>query len=213
MQAYTNPAFRPAFVSRIPKPTPHRPPEAKDPQPATHLGNAAQQLLKELPSTSHMQPAWQPHALPAGFEPEGALHEAQHAQHRAVQGATDLHTSQGLLDTTVPALSSQHQQHDDSSVWQHDSSVQLFQLPGHEVMSVVWDDDSQVESQQHGIQAAARTAGHALHAGQESMEQGSGARDEEQHHFADGCRRLVAVIEVGSSKHHSQDGRSSTTTL
>lgn len=200
MHAYTNPAFRPAFVSRIPKPAPHQPPQAKDPQPANHPGDVGQQLLKELPSTSHMQPAWQPHALPAGFEPEGALHEAQHAQHGAVQGPTDLHTSRRQLNTTAPASSSQHQQQDGSSVWQHDSSVQLFQQPGHEVMSVVWDDDSRVGSQHHDTQAAARTAGHALHAGQETVEQGSGAGDEEQRHFADGCRRLVAVIEVGQFK-------------
>ena len=198
MHAYTNPAFYPGFVSRIPKPGPQRPSQEKYPQPVHPLGDAAQQLLKELPSTSQMQSAWQLHALPAGVEPTRLLHEAQHAQHRAVQGATDLHTSPQQLDKTVPASSTQHQQlQDDASVRQHDSSAQLFQRPGHEVTSVVWEDDSRVGSQQHDVQAAAITAGHALHAEHESMEQRSGARDEEQRCFADGCRRLVAVIEVG----------------
>ena len=197
MHAYTNPAFHPAFVSRIPKPAPHRPLQAKDPQPATTPGDAAQHFLKELPSTSHMQPAWQAHALPAGFETRKLLHDAQHAQHSVDQGTADLHTSRRQLDLTAPALCSQRQQQDDSSVRQYDSSVQLFQRPGHEVMSIVWEDDSLVGSQQHGIQTAASTAGHDLHAEQQSVEQESGAGDEEQRQFADGCRRLVAVIEVG----------------
>ena len=196
MHAYTNPAFCPAFVSRIPKPAPHRPLQAKGTQPATTPGDAAQHTLKELPSTSHMQPAWPAHALPAGFEPRKLLHDAQHAQHSIDQGTADLHTSRRQPDLTVPALWTQHQQQDDSSVRQYDSSVQLFQRPGHEVMSVVWEDDSLVGSQP-GVQAAASTAGHALHAEQQSVEQESGAGDEEQRQFADGCRRLVAVIEVG----------------
>lgn len=189
MHAYTNPAFHPAFVSRIPKPAPHRPPRAKDPQPDTPPGDAPQQFLEELPSTSQMQPAPQLHASPAGFESQGLLPSAQHAQRSAEQ-----------LDSTTSASATRQQQQDDLSVQQDDSLAQLFQRPGHEVVSVVWQDESSAASQPYDLQAAAMTAGRALHAELHSTQQGSSAEEEEQRGFADGCRRLVAVIEVGQPK-------------
>ena len=126
--------------------------------------------------------------------------EAQHAQHGAVQGSTDLHTSQQQLDRAASASPTQQQQQHGSSVQRDDSSIQLFQRPGHEIVSVVWEDDSLVGSQQHELPAAARLAvhaEHALHAEQNSVHQGSCDEHDEQLYFADGCRRLVAVIEVG----------------
>lgn len=189
MHAYTNPAFHPAFVSRIPKPGPHRPPQPKDPLSDTPLGDAPQQLLEELPSTSHMQPAPQPHVLPAGLESPGLLQPAQHAQHSGVQ-----------LDSVTPSSATRQQQQDDSSVQQDDSLAQLFLRPGHEVVSVVWQEESPVATQPHERQAAAMTAGHALRAELDGIQQGSSAEEEEQRGFADGCRRLVAVIEVGQPK-------------
>ena len=92
MLAYINPAFNPAFVSRIPKPAPLQPP------------------LQELSSTSHMQPAQQqqqlastyvfsqpghgitsfvsnddgPEAEPAGPDPLSGMH-AEHAVHGAAE--------------------------------------------------------------------------------------------------------------------------------
>lgn len=97
MLAYINPAFNPAFVSRIPKPAPLQPP------------------LQELSSTSHMQPAQQqqqqlvstyvfsqpghgitsfesnddgPEAEPASPDPLSSMH-AEHA----VRGAAEQHSN------------------------------------------------------------------------------------------------------------------------
>ena len=57
----------------------------------------------------------------------------------------------------------------------------------------MWEDGSLEESQQPDPQAAAKGAGHASHAELDSLQQGRDAEGD----FADMCRRLVAVIEVG----------------
>ncbi|KAL3131608.1 hypothetical protein ABBQ38_007905 [Trebouxia sp. C0009 RCD-2024] len=202
MQAYANPAFHPSFVSRIPKPAPRQPRQAKNAQPFSPAGEG-QQPLQELPSTSQMQPAVLPHALPAGFETRRLSQEAQQAQHGAGQADRNLLTLRPAVSQIASVSTTQQQREQD------DSTVQLFQRPGHEVVSVVWEEshDRLHESRQHADHAAASSAGHAVHAGPAGhAEMGSlqGVRDAEGQQapdFADMCRRLGAVIEGARVRH------------
>ena len=213
MHAYTNPAFHPAFVSRIPKPAPRHPHHGKQDfqQCATHPqlshdnpkapSGDAQHPLEELPSTSHMQPAQQSHDLPAAFGPLDQVQKAQNAQQGAVQAYAIPISPDAHKQVNVASPSAEEQQHQQQ---QHDSSLQLFQQPGHEVVCVVWEDSA---GQQHDVNSehAARhavPAEHAAHAGLDSIEQREAAEGglEEQRSFGDMCRRLGAVIEVRQRK-------------
>lgn len=189
MHSFTNPAFRPTFVSRIPKPAPIQPPRDLPPP------------LQELPSTSHMQMGPRPEVLPAG-------HPAQeltlHAPERQPAPGTDqLSIDQAKLQEAGEATGLQSidpvrllqlQHHD-----QQRAPGQLFARPGHDILAVISGEEGPSQQQQAaaadpvgGPSQISRDATGAQEQSMGSLE----ALDGDGTHFGDLCRRLVAVIEV-----------------
>ena len=206
MSAYTNPAFHPPFISRIPKPAPMHPTHgSRDPsQPLGHLPAAlrsSQQPLEELPSTSQMQPAPQQHALPAVFEKAATvvLSHGLHPGHHGDQEAKTGNQHSGPPQQQVGRQSAPADQQ------RHASSAHLFHQPGHEVVSVVSEDATPSSRQQDhpaGASEGAATTGEGMHAWTDVWHQQGQQQEEEDGRgrcppsFGESCRRLVAVIEV-----------------
>ncbi len=198
MHSYTNPAFHPAFISRIPKPAPlpH--------QPLRHRSQVlrqSQQPLEELPSTSQMHPAPQQHALPAVFEHTESLSNGNDppAQQEFRQGhSRDQHAAGAEADTQFTSPDRQ----------QRGSASHLFQQPGHAAVSVVSEDCAtprQPAGYARGASQPGVTAQHDMHAEHADLSesQNSGVEQrapegstEVDPSFGDLCRRLAAVIEV-----------------
>jgi len=86
-----------------------------------------------------------------------------------------------------------------------ESSSHLFHQPGHEVVSVVYEDAAPSSHQQEhavGVSHTGEDGLHALHAGPGAfrharvVQQQGGVDDWDESSFGDMCRRLVAVTEV-----------------
>ena len=225
MHAYTNPAFCPAFVSRIPKPAPlhparkpgdpkqisahfkrnprsprlpleHSEPNSQDPKQPSPTPQPATRdplhPLEELPSTSQMQPAVP--AMPAGFESSPKPHRLGALQHAGPEDSDrpQRAAAKHLADAQQCPTSSSH----------------LFHQPGHEVVSVVFEDAAHSSHQQDHVIGVLPAGGHAedsthaLHAGPDSFKNVRAVQQEgevdawDEPGFGDMCRRLVAVTEV-----------------
>ena len=220
MHAYTNPAFCPAFVSRIPKPAPVQPPRKPgDPkQISAHIKPRSPRLPLEQSQHSPQdakQPAGTPQpatrdplhpleelpstsqmqpavpAMPAGFELSLKPHRLGALQH---PGQGDSNRPQQAAAEGV--IDAQHRP---------TSSSHLFHQPGHAVASVVSEDAApSSHPQEHalGVSHAGKAGLHALHAEPGAFKHAGAAQQEgevdewDEPGFGDMCRRLAAVIEV-----------------
>lgn len=221
MHAYTNPAFCPAFVSRIPKPAPLHPPRKPgDPkQISAHFKRNLRSPRLPLEQSQHnfqdpKQPAAPPKSdardplhpleeLPSTSQMQPAVpampaafepHSLGALQHAGEEGGDRAQqaSAERLADAQHCPVSPSH----------------LFHQPGHAVVSVVYEDAVQSNHlQKHvvGVLPAgddAETSTQALHAGphtfkhMRAVQQEGEVDDWDEPSFGDMCRRLVAVIEV-----------------
>ena len=224
MHAYTNPAFCPAFVSRIPKPAPLHPPHKPgDPkQISAHFKRNPRSPRLPLEQSQHnpedpKQPAGTPR--PATRDPLHPLEElpstsqmqpAVPAMPTGFEMSLKLHRlgaiqHAGQEDSDRPQQEAAELPPDDQQ--RPTSSSNLFHQPGHAVVSVVSEDAVQSSHQQEhavGVLPAdcAGDSTHALHAGPHTLkhvravQQEGEVDDWDEPSFGDMCRRLVAVTEV-----------------
>ncbi|DBA98665.1 TPA: hypothetical protein ACH3X1_014446 [Trebouxia sp. C0004] len=230
IHAYTNPAFCPAFVSRIPKPAPLNPTRKPgDPkQTSAHFKRNPRSPRLALEQSQHnsqdpKQPAGNPQPatrdslhpfeeLPSTSQMQPAVHampagfESSFKSHRlgAIQHA-------GQERSDWPQRAAAAYLADDQQ--RPTSSSHLFHQPGHTFVSVVSEDAAQSSHQQEHIVGAlpagdrAEDSIHALHAGPYAFkhlravqEEGNGD-DWDESSFGDMCRRLVAVTEGARIRH------------
>ena len=181
MHAYNNPAFHPAFVSRIPKPAPLHPPHKPgdlEQAPAQPQHGRRSPLLplkqslhslrdpKQLPGDSHYshrdpkQTPWAAHH--SARDPLEELPSTSQMQ-PAVPAVLQVPSLPLRLDTTQQNRGQEAAQHQqsiaehpcDGKQQQHIVSSHLFHQPGHEVVSFVSEDtESSSQQQEHGTGAS-----------------------------------------------------------
>ncbi len=225
MHAYTNPAFCPAFVSRIPKPAPllplRKPGDPK--QISAHFKRNPRSLRLPLEQPQHNP---QDPKQPAGT-PQPATRDSLHpleelpstSQMQPAVPAMPAGFEMSLKPHRLGAL--QHTGQEDSDRPQQaaaehladdqqcpTSSFNLFHQPGHEVVSIVSEDAVQSSHRQEEVVGILPAGGfaedglHALHAGPDIFKHVRAAQQEgevdewDESSFGDMCRRLVAVTEV-----------------
>jgi len=217
MHAYTNPAFCPAFVSRIPKPAPLHPPrKLGDPkQISAHFKRNPRSPRLPLEQSEHnsqdpKHPAGTPQ--PATRDPLHPLEELlSTSQMQPAVPAMPAAFELSLKPHRLGALQRAGQEDRDRpqrAAAEDTSSSNLFHQPGHEVVSVVSEDAVQSSHQQEHVIGVLPAGGHAedglhaLHAGPDTfkhvraVQQEGEVDDWDEPGFGDMCRRLVAVTEV-----------------